>query len=50
MSKKYYFSVENPIGEKRLILAETKWQAIAEAHIKDSCKYYINKYKAKKSK
>ena len=50
MEKKYYFQVKNPSGKTKHILAETKFEAIAQAIEKDAGKYIFKQYVAKKIK
>jgi len=49
-TKKYYFSVKNKNNKTRVILAETKFEAIAKATEKDNGIYPFNNYVAKKIK
>ena len=47
---KHYFSVKDPSGTTRTILAETKFEAIARAIEKDNGKYTYKQYSAKRTK
>ena len=50
MAKKYYFQIKDPKGKIKHVLAETKFEAIAEAIERDGGRYFFKEYIAKKLK